>query len=323
MLALVTLPPKGWSSAEVTEPPERPNILVILTDDMGYGDLGVYGAIRIRTPNIDSLARRGMRFTQGYASANVCSPSRAGLMTGRYAIRSGLAWKVLESDSVHGMPASEETLAELAGRAGYSTMLVGKWHLGHEAEHWPLRHGFQSFYGVPFSNDMSNFALYEGEQRLEYPVRQETLTARYTQRAVQFIRRRQGQPFLLVVSHTFPHIPLYASDTFQGSSDAGTYGDTVQEIDWSTGELLKALRETGALDNTLVIFTSDNGPFFEGATAQLRDRKGSTWEGGIASRLLRFGRAIFVRDSSPIVWFQTWMCCPLLPRCWGSSLRRR
>lgn len=286
--ALSTLSPDGWSSAEVIEPPERPNILVVLTDDMGYADLGAYGATRIRTPHIDSLASQGIRFTQGYASANVCTPSRAGLMTGRYAIRSGLAWKVIESDSVHGMPASEETLAELVERAGYSTMLVGKWHLGHTELHWPLEHGFQSFYGVPFSNDMSDFALYEGTQRVEYPVRQETLTARYTRRAVQFIRRSAGNPFLLVVSHTFPHIPLYASNEFSRTSDAGTYGDVVQEIDWSTGELMKALAETGVLDNTLVLFTSDNGPFFEGGAAPLRGGKGSTWDGGYRVPFIAF-----------------------------------
>lgn len=258
----------------------RPNIIVILADDLGYGDIGAYGASKIRTPHIDQLAAGGMRFTQGYASANVCSPSRAGLLTGRYAIRAGLAWKVVAADSSTGLPESEETIAELARRAGYRTMLVGKWHLGNLSKFSPLKHGFQRFFGVPHSNDMPDFKLLDGDEVIEETVDQTTLTRRYTHRAVDFIAEDSNDPFLLVMSHTFPHIPLYASDDFHGSSAAGLYGDTVQELDWSTGQIMAALRKAKQLDNTLVFFTSDNGPFFEGSTAGLKGGKGTSWEGG-------------------------------------------
>ncbi len=256
-----------------------PNVVVILADDLGYGDVGANGARRISTPHIDRLAERGLRFTQGYASANVCSPSRAGLLTGRYAIRSGLGWKVVSATSEHGLPVAEETIAELAGRAGLTSMLIGKWHLGRLPQHSPLEHGFDHFFGVPHSNDMPDFALYEGRERLPGPVDQRLLTSQYTQRAVHFVEETEG-PFLLLVSHTFPHIPLYASDRFLGSSQAGLYGDTVQELDWSTGEIIAALQRRGVLDDTLVLFTSDNGPFFEGSAGGLKGGKGNAWEGG-------------------------------------------
>lgn len=258
----------------------RPNVVIVLADDLGYGDLGAYGATKIRTPHIDGLAAGGMRFTQAYASANVCSPSRAGLLTGRYAIRSGLAWKVVTANSSNGLPESEETVAELARRSGYRTMLVGKWHLGNLPKYSPLKHGFQQFFGVPHSNDMPDFALFEGNDVIEKPVDQSTLTRRYTQKAVEFITENPTEPFLLLVSHTFPHIPLHASDEFHGSSAAGLYGDTVEELDWSMGQIVAALHETNVFDNTIVIFTSDNGPFFEGSTAGLKGGKGNSWEGG-------------------------------------------
>nr|XP_061801941.1 steryl-sulfatase-like [Nerophis lumbriciformis] len=265
-------------STSVTRP--GPNVVIILADDLGYGDIGVYGAQRIRTPNIDSLASRGLRFTQGYASANVCSPSRAGLMTGRYAIRSGLAWKVVAANDTRGLPPREETLGELAQHAGYRTMFVGKWHLGGFPEFLPQKHGFDRFYGVPHSNDMPRFALYDGDRVIEQPVEQTSLTKRYTQRAVEFIEAESQAPFLLFLSHTFPHIPLFASNRFRGQSKAGMYGDTVEELDWSTGEIVQALRRENVLDNTLVLFLSDNGPFFEGSTAGLKGGKGNAWEGG-------------------------------------------
>ncbi len=257
-----------------------PNAVIILADDLGYGDIGVYGASRIKTPGIDALASRGIRFTNGYASANVCSPSRAGLMTGRYAIRSGLAWKVVAAGDAKGLPESEETLGELAQRGGYRTMYIGKWHLGVFPDYLPQKHGFDEFFGVPHSNDMPDFALFDGESVVEDPVDQKSLTRRYTERAVDFIGRNADRPFLLFVSHTFPHIPLFASDDFHGKSDAGLYGDTVEELDWSTGRIMQALESAGIADNTIVVFTSDNGPFFEGGTAGLKGGKGTTWEAG-------------------------------------------
>ena len=281
ILACVSAFAGGAEPAElVVNPGPTPNIVVILADDLGYGDIGAYGAQRIRTPNIDRLAAGGLRFTQGYSSANVCSPSRAGLMTGRYAIRSGLAWKVVEAESTHGLPQAEETLGELAKRQGYRTLYVGKWHLGNFPEHLPLKHGFDEFFGAPASNDMPNFALYDGDALVEHPVDQATLTRRYAERAVRFIKENSAGPFLLFLAHTFPHIPLYASEEFRGKSGAGLYGDTVEELDWSTGRVLAALEDSGVSENTLVIFTSDNGPFFEGGTGGLRGGKGTSWDGG-------------------------------------------
>ena len=279
-IAIISLLPFGEDSVAAEEFSKPPNIVIILTDDMGYGDLGAYGNSLIRTPHIDALADRGLLLTNGYASANVCSPSRAGLLTGRYAIRSGLAWKVVEADDPRGLPQNEETIAELAKRAGYATGMIGKWHLGSFPEYSPLQHGFDYFYGVPRSNDMPDFALYEGREKIEEPVRQRTLTRRYTKAATTFVNEHAAEPFLLYVAHTSPHIPLYASDEFAGSSKAGIYGDVVEELDWSTGEIIAALEKDGLLDNTLIVFTSDNGPFFEGSTAGLKGGKGNTWEGG-------------------------------------------
>ena len=258
---------------------ESPNIVIILTDDLGYGDVGAYGATRIRTPNIDALAADGLLFRQGYASANICTPSRAGLLTGRYAIRAGLGWQVITAESEHGLPAGEETIGELAQRGGYATLFIGKWHLGRLPQYSPLNHGFDEFFGVPHSNDMPDFALFDGDDVVEAPVEQRTLTRRYTDRAVDFIVANDDRPFLLFLSHTFPHIPLYASEAFEGQSAAGLYGDTVEEIDWSTGRIVEALKAAGLYTNTLIVFSSDNGPFFEGSTAGVRGLKGSTWEG--------------------------------------------
>ncbi len=279
-MVLASPPGLAKANAEQQQPPRPPNIVIILADDLGYGDIGVYGATRIRTPHIDQLARSGMRFTHAYASANVCSPSRAGLMTGRYAIRAGLAWKVVTAKASNGLPESEETIAELVRRAGYQTMLVGKWHLGNLAKYSPLEHGFQRFFGVPHSNDMPDFALFDGKDVIETPVKQSTLTRRYTQEAVKFITENSSEPFFLMLSHTFPHIPLYASEAFRGASAAGLYGDTVEELDWSTGEIVAALKARHLLKDTLVVFASDNGPFFEGSTAGLKGGKGNAWEGG-------------------------------------------
>lgn len=275
LTATLFLLPAAYTAAQ---PP--PNILIILTDDMGYGDIGAYGATRIRTPHIDALAKTGLRFTQGYASANVCSPSRAGLLTGRYAMRSGLGHKVVAANDERSLPATEETIAELARRAGYRTAMVGKWHLGNFPQSLPTGHGFDQFYGVPHSNDMPGFSLWQGSKVIEDPVVQSTLTRRYTEAAVDFIGADSEQPFLLFVSHTAPHIPLFPAPGFAGRSDAGAYGDVVEEIDWSTGELVASLRRQQMLENTLIIFTSDNGPFFEGSSGRLRGGKGNSWEGG-------------------------------------------
>ena len=256
-----------------------PNIIIILADDMGYGDLGVNGAKKIKTPNIDALAETGANFTQFYASANICTPSRAGLMTGRYPIRTGLGYNVVTARDTHGLPQEEETVAEIAKRANYKTKLVGKWHLGRFPDHAPMKHGFDEFYGVPHSNDMPNFALYRQDEIVEEPVEQSTLTQRYGDESISFINESKDQPFLLFVSHTMPHIPLYASHNFHGKSDAGVYGDVVEELDASVGRIVQTLKENALYDDTLIFITSDNGPFFEGGTAGLKGGKGSSWEG--------------------------------------------
>jgi uncharacterized sulfatase len=215
-----------------------------------------------------------------YSSSNVCTPSRAGILTGRFAIRAGLAWKVLFPNDGRGLSAEEITIPSLLKRAGYQTAAIGKWHLGDQPEFHPFRHGFDRFFGVEYSNDMLPFALFDGEEEIEQPVDQSTLTARYTAYAVDFIKQNADSPFFLYLPHTFPHIPLHVSDRFAGRSAAGLYGDVVEEMDWRTGQIIETLRELGILDDTLVIFTSDNGPWFEGSSGPARGRKGSTWSGG-------------------------------------------
>ncbi len=272
-----------------------PNVILIFADDLGYGDLSCYGHPTIVTRHLDRMAQEGMRFTQFYSAAPLCTPSRAALMTGRLPIRSGLT-RGLAPWSESGIPDSEITVAEMVKSAGYATTCVGKWHLGHLPPYLPLRHGFDDYFGIPYSNDMSKATnprapwahktpptpLIRGEKTIEHEPDQSTLTRRYTEAAAEFIRKssRAGRPFFLYMPHTFPHWPLAASELFRGKSLAGLFGDVVEEIDWSVSEIFRVLREQGADRNTLVIFTSDNGA--EGGSAgPLRDGKVTTWEGGV------------------------------------------
>jgi len=266
-----------------------PNIVILFADDLGYGDLGVYGHPTIRTPNLDRMAAEGMKLTQFYSAACVCTPSRSALMTGRLPVRTGLYGdkrRVLFPDSPGGIPESETTLAEFLREAGYATCCVGKWHLGHLPEYLPTRHGFDEYFGIPYSNDMRPSPLLDGETVVEEPAKQSTLTQRYTERALRFIEKNKDKPFFLYFPHTFPHVPLFASEAFLDQSPRGLYGDVVEELDWSVGEILKSLREEGLAENTLVAFTSDNGPWLlkrlnGGSAGLLRGGKGSTWEGGM------------------------------------------
>jgi uncharacterized sulfatase len=258
-----------------------PSFVVILADDLGWGDLGAYGATLISTPHLDRLAREGVRLTDFYSSANVCTAARGGLLTGRYPIRLGLAADVARPTNQIALGEEELTIAEALRPLGYRSALIGKWHLGSHPQHSPLRHGFDEFYGLLHSNDMVPLALYRGEQAIEEPADQRTLTERYTAEAIAFLERNRDRPFFLYLPHTFPHVPLHVSERFSGRSRAGLYGDTVEEIDWSTGEILRALRDLGLDDRTLVIFTSDNGPWWEGSAGLHRERKGTSWEGGM------------------------------------------
>jgi arylsulfatase A len=257
-----------------------PNFIVIMADDLGYGDLGVYGSTLINTPNLDRLALNGARLDSFYSSANVCTAARGGLLTGRYPIRLDLVADVARPTNEIHLAFEETTIAEALQPLGYRSALFGKWHLGSRLEWSPMDQGFDEFFGVLHSNDMTPLELYRGEQMIEDPVDQTTLTERYTREAVRFIEENNDNPFFLYIPHSFPHVPLFVSPRFDGQSDAGLYGDVVETIDWSTGEIIDTLEREGLLENTLVMFTSDNGPWFEGSAGIYRDRKGSSWEGG-------------------------------------------
>lgn len=261
-----------------------PNIIFILADDLGYGDLSSFGSTTIATPNIDKLAENGLTLTDYYAASSVCSPSRAAFLTGRYPYRTGMS-SVIYNDSMDGLPPAEITIAEQLQKAGYSTAAIGKWHLGHLDRFMPWNQGFDEFYGLPFSNDMGNLYFYENQNILYEPVDQHYLTQRYTNKALDFIERHQEQPFFLYLAHSMPHVPLYASPKFEGKSKGGLYGDVVEELDDSTGKIIAKLTALNLLDNTLVVFTSDNGPWLMmkdhgGSAGSLRDGKTVSFEGG-------------------------------------------
>jgi len=288
-----------------------PNIIIINADDLGYGDLGCYGGQAINTPHIDGLAERGIRFTNFYACDSVCTPSRAGLLTGRYPIRMGFCYPIFAENMTFkqrmmlkvghlsttlgtldiateegpaGLHQQEITIAEALKARDYRTGMVGKWHLGDYStnpDYNPRRHGFDSYFGVPHSNDMFPFPLYRDEQELEAQITDQTkLTRLYTEEAIKFIESSLNKPFFLYFAHTFPHRPLFASEPFKDRSEGGIFGDTVEEIDWSVGEILKTLEKHNIDHNTIVMFTSDNGPWYQGSAGGLRGRKGQSWDGG-------------------------------------------
>ena len=280
-------------SAQKKELSARPNVVVILFDDLGYGDIGAYGGEAIATPHLDRLAAEGLLFTNGYSPSPYCSASRAGLLTGRYAVRSGLDHVVQVPGSWQDtlerlgglnrrLPAEEITLAEVLQATGYATAIVGKWHLGDESPSLPTDMGFDSFYGLLFSNDQGKPVVWNNRDMIEHhPIDQTTLTRRYTKRAVTFIEENRDRPFFLYLPHTFPHIPLQVGAERLGGSEAGLYGDVVEELDWSTGAVLDALERTGVADNTLVVVSSDNGPWFQGSPGGVRGRKFDVFEGGM------------------------------------------
>ena len=261
-----------------------PNIVFILCDDLGYGDLGSYGS-SIRTPNLDRMAAEGVRFTNFTSADPVCSPSRAALLTGRYPTRVGVP-RVFFPQDKDGLALDETTLANALKSQGYSTMCIGKWHLGRPDAYLPTSRGFDEYFGIPYSNDMNPRVLMHNTQVIENEAPLDSLTQRYTEQAVKFIEAKKGGPFFLYMPHTFPHIPLDASARFRGKSAQGIYGDVVEEVDWSVGEVRAALKRAGVEQNTLVMFTSDNGPWYLGSPGKLRGRKNTTYEGGVREPFL-------------------------------------
>ena len=266
-----------------------PNVIIIMADDQGYQDLGCFGSLKIKTPHIDRMAKEGMRFTDFYSGASVCTPSRAALLTGCYAKRVGGLGVLFPRDK-RGLNPDEITIADLLKTKGYATACIGKWHLGHLKEFLPTSQGFDTYFGVPYSNDMTidatqplanDVVLREGvtleniknrvkknlvplmrdTEIIEYPADQNTLTKRYTEEAISFIKKNKAKPFFIYLPHTMPHIPLYATPQFEGKSEIGLYGDTIEELDWSTGQILETLRKLKLDKNTLVVYTSDNGPW--------------------------------------------------------------
>ncbi|MGV3763950.1 sulfatase family protein [Parapedobacter sp.] len=306
--SLVALAGAAMPNSTLPDDHPVPNVVIIFMDDMGYGDLPAYGATQYDTPNLDRLAAEGMRFTHFYAAQAVCSASRAALLTGCYPNRVGITGALGPTSKI-GLNPSETTIAEMLRTEGYRTAAIGKWHVGHHLPFLPLQQGFDEYLGLPYSNDMVPF-YYDGtrnfpagqERRAAYPelplikgnevVRkltsledQSELTTRYTETAVDFIERNRNRPFFLYLAHSMPHVPLAVSSKFEGESEQGLYGDVMMEIDWSVGEIVRALERQGLSDRTLIIFTSDNGPWLNfgdhgGSTGGLREGKGTSFEGG-------------------------------------------
>ena len=284
----------GEKQAHSAQPSRGPNIVIIFADDLGYGDLGCFGSKTGDTPNLDRMAEEGRKLTNFYVSQAVCSASRMALLTGCYPNRVGIQG-ALGPAATHGIHADEMTIAELLKRRGYATAIYGKWHLGHHPQFLPTRHGFDEYFGLPYSNDMwpkhptakfPDLPLIDGEKTVEVNPDQAKLTTWYTERAVNFIERNREKPFFLYVPHAMPHVPLFVSDKFRGQSGLGLYGDVIREIDWCVGQILQTLKRLDLDENTLVIFTSDNGPWLSygkhgGSAGPLREGKGTAWEGGV------------------------------------------
>jgi len=259
--------------------PAPPNIILILADDLGYGDIGSFGS-RIPTPFLDQMAKEGIRGRNFYAPAAVCSPSRAGILTGRYAARMGCAGVLMPNDE-GGLPADETTIARMLKSTGYRTACIGKWHLGSAPGFLPNDHGFDTYFGIPYSHDMLPLPLYRNRTVIDRRPALELLTAQFTSEAVNFINASKDKPFFLYLAHTAPHIPLITGRAFRGFSGFGHYGDMVAELDDSCGKIMDAVRKAGLDENTLIVFTSDNGPWYEGTAGRFRGRKGETWDGGL------------------------------------------
>jgi arylsulfatase A-like enzyme len=263
---------------------KKPNVVIILTDDMGYGDISCYNKNQFKTSNIDQLAAEGVRLTDFYVPTPYSAPSRATLLTGRFPLRHGVVQNPAPDAGINdvGINASEVTMGELFQGAGYHTKCIGKWHLGHKEEFFPVKHGFDEYYGILYSNDMRPVQIIENMDTVEFPVNQNLLTQKYTNKALDFIERNSDSPFFLYLAHAMPHKPLGASEAFYTSGTAKElYAAAIRELDWSTGLIIKKLKDLGILENTIVIFMSDNGPWYGGDTGGLKGMKATNWEGGI------------------------------------------
>jgi len=285
LFSLVTL---AQSKKELVN--SKPNIVYIFLDDAGITDFGAYGNTLIRTPNIDKLAKDGITFNQHYSAASNCSPSRAALLTGRYQVRQGLN-EVLGPTSPSGIDPNEITIAEALKGQGYSTGIIGKWHLGTLKQHLPLQNGFDYYFGIPYSNDMTPVFYFRNNDTIKDVLDQRFITKTYTEEAIQYIQANKEKPFFLYLAHNLPHVPLFASPEFTQNSQSGTYGAVIEEIDWSVGKVLKALEDLGLDKNTIIVFSSDNGPWKVkldngGTSGALRSEKSTWFEGGFRVPLL-------------------------------------
>jgi arylsulfatase A-like enzyme len=295
-LLATALPAASPSARAAQAPADRPpNIVVIFADDLGYGDVGCFGAKGYTTPNIDRLAKEGIKFTDFYVAQGVCSASRTALLTGCYPNRLGILGALGPTAKI-GISDHEQTIAQVLKPRGYAAAVFGKWHLGHHPRFLPTRHGFDEYFGLPYSNDMwpkhptnrsfPDLPLIDGEKVVELNPDQRMLTTWYTERAVRFIRAHKERPFFVYVPHSMSHVPLHVSDKFAGKTERGLFGDVIAELDWSVGQILAAVKEEGLDDRTLVLFTADNGPWLSygdhaGSAGPLREGKGTAFEGGV------------------------------------------
>lgn len=316
---------------------ETPNIVLFFIDDMGYADIGPYGASAYKTPNLDQLASEGVRFTDFYVSQPVCSASRASLLTGSYANRIGIHG-ALGPGNTHGIHSDEITIAEMVRSKGYATAIFGKWHLGHHEQFLPINHGFDEFYGIPYSNDMWPFhpenpkawgdlPTLEGFETVGLNTDQSRFTTDFTARAIQFIETESAakRPFFVYVAHPMPHVPLFVSDEGAGRSGAGLFGDVISEIDWSVGQVLQSLEDQGVSDNTIVIFTSDNGPWLSygnhaGSAGFLREGKGTAFDGGVRVPFIAKWPGVWPEGSTVTTPAMTIDLLPTLAEILGAQL---
>ncbi|NQZ59696.1 MAG: sulfatase, partial [Lentisphaeraceae bacterium] len=345
---------------------KKTNFIVIFADDMGYGDLQCFGAPKTKTPHLDQMAAEGMKMTNFHVASPICSPSRGALMAGRYPHRMGIANGVFRPGSKKGLPIAEITIAEILKEKNYNSAIIGKWHLGHRPNYLPTNQGFDYFYGIPYSNDMymaadlpfsKNIVLNDGvslqdgkdlqadinknrnkyghavpvmrnNKVVEFPCDQATFTKRLTTEAVQYIGKNKKKPFFLYMAHPMPHTPIYASPAFKGKSANGLYGDVIEEVDWSVGQILKALKDNGIEENTYVIFTSDNGPWLikgkhGGSSGKFRNGKGSYYEGGMRVPCIVKYPAGFKGGQTSSTFASTMDLLPTVAELAGISLKHK